>query len=162
MSRHADEKYEVFAIDADRSILIGESYLLAAVYRNAGRHWFCEQFLLLERPTPHLDRVAVRLDASRLAGDILTIDADFMIEEVKSLATRHFASLLLMRYEETRNAELLAVKFAFKPCGVGALARCWIRDLYHAQISEIAKLTQTRELPQLLHNFASLPVFQPQ
>lgn len=160
MSKHTEEKYEVFAIDAGRSILVGESYLVAAVYRT-GSHWFCEQFLLLERPTPHLDRVAVRLDASAVRRDLLPIDADFLIEEVKSLATRHFASLLTMRYEETKIRELLAVKFEFRPCGVAALARCWIRGLYHDQMKQIASVTQTAELPVRLNAFHSLPVFLP-
>jgi len=160
VSRHAEEKYEVFVIDAHGSILIGESYLVAAVYRT-GTHWFCEQFLLLERPTPHLDRVAVRLDAAAAHGNTLAIDADFLLGEVKSLATRHFASLLTMRYEETKIRELLAVKFDFKPCGIGALARCWIRGLYHDQIKQIASVTQTAELPTRLNAFHSLPVFLP-
>ncbi len=158
MGKHVEEQYEVFAVDADRNILVGESYLVATAYRN-GSHWFCEQFLLLERPTPRLDRAAVRLDVSGVRGNLLAVDADFLIEEVKSLATRHFASLLMMRYEETKIPEMLAVKFDFKPRGVTALARCWIRGLYHEQIGEMASITQTEELATKLNAFRSLPVF---
>jgi len=158
VGKYVEEQHEVFAIDADHNILVGESYLVAAVYRS-GSHWYCEQFLLLERPIPRLDRATVRLDAAGVRGNLLVVDADFLIEEVKSLATRHFASLLMMRYEETKIPQLLAVKFDFKPRGASALARCWMRGLYHEQITEIAAVTQCEELASRLNSFQSLPVF---
>jgi hypothetical protein len=158
MVKHVEEKCEVFAIDAGHSILVGESYLVAAAYRT-GTHWFGEQFLLLERPTPHLDRAAVRLDAAGGHGNLVVIDADFIIEALKSFAARRFGSWLTMRYEDTKITKLLAVKFDFAPCGLAALAHCWVRGLYHEQIEQIVAVTQCGELPARLKAFHQLPVF---
>jgi hypothetical protein len=161
MKKHAEETHEIFAIDADRSVLVGESYLVATAYRTFGPYWFGEQYLLLERPTQHLDYAAVCLAASGIPKNIAVVDLKFMIDEVKILTRNYFASHLLKRFEETKNPEVLAVKFDFKPCEISALARCWIRNMYHYEIKEIARTTAVNELPPVLQSFFSLPVFAP-
>jgi hypothetical protein len=57
--------------------------------------------------------------------------------------------------------EKAGVKFDFKPCEISALARCWIRNMYHEEIKEIARTTAVNELPPVLQSFFSLPVFAP-
>jgi len=161
MDKHAEETYQVFAIDTNRSVLIGESYLIATAYRTFGSYWFGEQYLLLERPTPRLEYAAVKLAASGIPQYIALVDINFMIDELKKLARNSLSTLLWKRFEETKNPEVLAMKVEFKSCNINVLARCWIRNMYHEQLEEIAKTTAAHELGPVLQSFFSLPVFVP-
>jgi hypothetical protein len=118
MDKHNEETYQVFAIDTNRSVLIGESYLIATAYRTFGSYWFGEQYLLLERPTPRLYR------ASGIPQYVAPVDINFMIAELKTLAMNSLSTWLWKRFEETKNPEVLAVNVEFRLCDINVLARC--------------------------------------
>ncbi len=161
MPDHQKEEHRIFAIECDRPLVMGESFLIATAYNTFGAYWFGEQFLLTELPKQALDIAKFRVTPARAAPDLSMVDTAFVFDGVLGLARSALAKRLMQVFEKSGGWDVFNIKFDFKPVGIKALASCWVRQLYHDELAQIADRTESPTLATELYKLRSLPVFQP-
>lgn len=96
----------------------------------------------------------LQIQGAEISPDVLRVDIELVYQE----ALDRYRELIHQAYPQAVEWHLFAAPFEFVQVDKFHLARLWLRDKFHAQLTEIQRNTMCRELQSLLEEVSHLPV----
>jgi hypothetical protein len=146
MPQYDDSEYKIFQLEGAPPALFGETYAIAVGIHTAGQHFKGEYFVLSQRPTPRLELQQWRFSAPDVQSEFLTVNLAFMVEESLNLARTHLINRLFARATELKAEHVLGLQIDLKECAARPFVGCWLRNLFHDQLTQVAQKTECRSL----------------
>lgn len=159
MTLYPDSKYKFFQLENNAPGIFGETYVVAVGVNTSGPYFKGECYVLTKRPEPRLHHDKWRFSTTDIPPELLTVDNDFIIDEGRQFAETYLIDFLYQEAEQRNNSDLLGIRVNLIENKTSSLVNCWVRNVFHDQIIEIAKSTECESLSRYLTIVTSLKSF---